>query len=336
MKPRTFSAMAAACLTAIWPAGCENQPGSTGGAPPATQPATVKVEVPKKDKYIVGFSQCTIQEPWRVQMNKDVAEAAARHPNLELRVAVADDKIDKQVNDVENFVTQGVDFLIISPKETARSLTDAVARAYQKKIPVIVLDRRVLGDQYTCFIGADNYKIGLEAGKYARELLGGKGHIVELKGNMTSTPGELRHNGFVAAIKDGLASGAIRIVHDADVDWKEGKAKSEMESALAANAQIDLVYGHNDPAAHGAWMAAKDANRESKIKFIGIDALPHEGIAYVKEGVLSASLQYPTGGDKAIEVIQDMIAGREVPRTITLGTRLFTRETVASGGKAID
>ena len=74
-----------------------------------------------------------------------------------------------------------------------------MAQAYQKGIPVIVLDSRVLGDQYTCFIGADNKKIGKAAGIWIVEKLGGKGKIVELMGLMTSTPGQDRHSGFRTA-----------------------------------------------------------------------------------------------------------------------------------------
>lgn len=317
--------------------GCDSkQPASSSGT--GTQPAggAARPTIAKKDKYVVGFSQCTIEEPWRVQMNADVQQAAAKHPNLDCRVAVAEDRIDKQVNDVENFIASGVDFLIISPKETAQSLSDAVAKAYQKHIPVIVLDRRVLGDQYTCFIGADNEKIGRVAGEHAKKLLGGKGKIVELKGNMSSTPGQLRHRGFRAAIEAELKSGAIQVVHEADTDWKEAKARSEMEAAMAAKPEIDLVYGHNDPAAHGARTAAEQAGRADKIKFIGIDSLAHEGLAYVKEGLLDATVQYPTGGDRAIQVVMDLIEGKEVPRNIVLGTRLFTRQNVQSGGEVVE
>src|SRR4029079_1738498 len=117
----------------------------------------------------------------------------------------------------QNFISQGVDFIVISPKETAQSLTDSVAQAYAKGIPVIVLDRKVLGDQYTTFIGADNFKIGKAAGEFMVKALGGKGNIVELKGNMSSTPGQLRHKGFLAAIVNDLKSGQIKLVHSADI-----------------------------------------------------------------------------------------------------------------------
>lgn len=309
-------------------AGCRS---STENPPTTTQAAKLTA----KDVYTIGFSQCTVVEPWRVQMNKDVEQAAAAHGNLKMLVSVADDQVDKQVNDVENFIARGVDFIIISPKETAQSLTDAIAKAYRKGIPVIVLDRKVIGDQYTTFIGSDNKKIGHAAGKFAAEILGGKGKIVELKGNMASQPGMARHQGFVDALHKHLNDGSIEIIHAADVDWKEDRARDEMESTLAAHAEIDLVYGHNDPAAHGAHTAAEKAGRADKIKFVGIDALPQEGLAYVREGILDATFEYPTGGKEAVNVVLDIIAGKEPPRHITLGTRLFTKDNIAAGGEVI-
>ncbi len=200
-------------------------------------------------------------------------------------------------------------------------------------VPVIVLDRKVEGDRYTCFIGADNVKIGREAGKYLVNLLGGKGDVVELKGLMTSTPGQERHQGFM----EGIAGSQIRIIFDADCQWLEPNAQREMKSALARFPKIDAVYAHNDPSAHGAYLAARQEGkgREKTIKFIGIDALPHEGVRYVRDGVLTATFEYPTGGKEAIETALKILKGEKVPKEITLGTRLFDKDTVASGGKPL-
>jgi ribose transport system substrate-binding protein len=291
-------------------------------------------DAPEKSKaketsraWVVGFSQCTVNEPWRQEMNNRMIEAARAQPKIVLEVAVGQDDTQQQVADVESFLSQGLDLLIISPKEAA-PLTEIVKKVYESGIPVIVLDRKILGDTYTCFIGADNLVIGREAGKCIAELLGGKGRIVELKGNMSSTPGQDRHNGFREAIKEYLERGDITIVHESDCDWKEDKARVEMEAALSANPKIDLVYGHNDPMAHGAFQAAKQAGREKEMMFIGIDSLPHEGIAYVKEGILSATIEYPTGAEEALEVALRILEGEPVPRNITLGTRIHTREGV--------
>ena len=162
--------------------------------------------------------------------------------------------------------------------------------------------------------------------------LAGKGKVVELKGLMTSTPGQDRHSGFRAGIK----GSALDVIFEADMKWLEPDARKEMESALARFSKIDAVYAHNDPGAHGAYLAAKAAGREKDIIFVGIDALPHEGIAYVKQGILDASFEYPTGGAEAIEVALKILRGEEVSKSIKLGSRIFTSENVDTGGKPLD
>ncbi|MBW2459563.1 MAG: substrate-binding domain-containing protein, partial [Deltaproteobacteria bacterium] len=185
--------------------------------------------------WLIGMSQCNLGEPWRVQMNEDVEKAAAQHANLKVVFKDAQNDSLRQRAQVGELVAQGINLLIISPKETA-PLTKPVAEAYDKGIPVIVLDRRVGGDKYSVFIGADNEKIGREAGKWAAKALGGKGKIVELKGLMTSSPGQDRHNGFRAGLQ--LPSHPdLEVVFEADMQWLEPKARKEMESALAAHEQ---------------------------------------------------------------------------------------------------
>ena len=154
------------------------------------------------------------------------------------------------------------------------------------------------------------------------EKLGGKGKVVELKGLMTTVPAQERHSGFRNAIK----GSEIEIVFEADMKWLEPEARKEMESALSRLDHIDAVYAHNDPGAHGAYLAAQAAGRENEMIFIGIDALPHEGVAYVKQGILSASFQYPTGGDKAVEVAVDILNGKPAPKEIILPSKTFTKE----------
>ena len=288
----------------------------------------------ERAKWTIGMSQCNLGEPWRVQMNKDVRDAAAEHPEIRMIYKDAQNKSETQQAQVREFINQGIDLLIISPKE-AKPLTAPVAEAYRKGIPVIVLDRKVEGDQYTQFIGADNVQIGREAGKYLVEILGGKGNVVELQGLMTSTPGQERHDGF----EEGIKGSELEVVFRADCKWLEPDALREMNSALARfREQIDAVYAHNDPSAHGAYLAAKlqGKGREKTIKFIGIDALPHEGVRYVRDGVLTATFEYPTGGKEAIENALKILRGEEVPKTITLGTRIFTQENVERGGEAIE
>ncbi|MBP7777566.1 MAG: substrate-binding domain-containing protein [Acidobacteria bacterium] len=285
------------------------------------------------DPWLIGMSQSNLGEPWRVQMDADVRAAAAARGNV--RVMFKDAQNDSLVQraQVEELIEQGVDLIVISPNEAA-PLTRPVAEAMQAGIPVVVLDREVQGNEYTAFIGADNVRIGREAGRWLRERLGGSGRIVELKGLMTSTPGRDRNQGFL----DGLASAShpgLQVVFSGEMQWLEPNARREMESALATNAVVDAVYAHNDPGAHGAWLAARAAGREQKMVFVGIDALPHEGQQYVRQGILDASFLYPTGGAEAIDMALAILRGEAVPKRSVLGTRLFTRDNVDQGGQAI-
>lgn len=319
-RAATFLVLASALVGCGKPAA----PGDRAAAAPATREAGVG------RVFTIGMSQCNLGEPWRVQMNADVRAAAEVHANLKVVFKDAQNDTLKQRAHLEEFVSAKVDLIIVSPKEAA-PLTEPVAQAVAAGIPVIVLDRRLLGDKYTCFIGADNTKIGKAAGEWVRRTLGGQGKVVELKGLMTSSPGQDRHRGF----RDGIAGSQIEVVFEADMKWDEPTARKEMESALSRFPQIDLVYAHNDPGAHGAYLAAKAAGREQQIRFVGIDALPHEGVAYVSQGILSATFQYPTGGAEAIATGLKILAGESVPKEITLGSRLFTRENVAKGGEPL-
>jgi ribose transport system substrate-binding protein len=278
--------------------------------------------------WVIGMSQCNLGEPWRVQMNADIKAAADAEPRVEVVFKDAQNDTQRQRAHVEEFVSADVDLLIISPKEAA-PLTPPVQKAFDAGVPVIVLDRRVLGDDYTCFIGADNRLIGEAAGRWIAETLGGKGNVVELKGLMTSTPGQDRNAGF----REGIKGTDIDVIFEADMQWLEPNARKEMESALARFDAIDLVYAHNDPAAHGAFLAARAAGRHRDMKFVGIDALPHEGIAYVKQGILDACFEYPTGGALAIEKAVNILSGENVEQEIVVPSRMFTPENVEDGGE---
>ena len=277
-----------------------------------------------KARWKIGMSQCNLGEPWRVQMNQDLQKAAVSHPEIEILFKDAQNDSLRQRAQVEEFANQGVDVLIVSPKE-AVPLTPPIVETYRKGIPVIVLDRKIAAEDYSCFIGADNRQIGRAAGRWIRERLNGKGQVVELKGLMTSTPGQDRHLGFRQAI-DGSE---ISVLFEADMKWLEPEARKEMESALARYRTIDLVYAHNDPAAHGAYLAAKAAGREKEILFVGIDALPQEGQAYVSQGILAASFEYPTGGAEAVGIALDILNKRPVPKTIELPSRVFESKSLS-------
>jgi len=279
-------------------------------------------------KWKVGFSQCTTLEPWRVQFNKDIQAEAKNHPDVDLIITDGQDKTEKQVADCDNLIVQQVNVLLISPKESA-GLTGVVEKAIDAKIPVIVLDRNVDTKRITEFIGGDNVAIGRAAGEHAVKLLGGpgnaKGNVVEIWGGMGTQPAHDRHDGFHAFTDK--EPGIKYLLNNQSGDWKQDQAYNIMTTALRNNENIDLVYGHNDPMAYGAYLAAKDAGRDKSIKFfIGIDGLPDEGVQWVNKGQLSATFLYATPGAEGLRQAVKLLNGEKIPPVITLPTMLITKE----------
>lgn len=323
----TLTLIAALAVSACGGAS-QNTGGQNGGGTPApaANGGTAQPAQTEKKTFLIGMSQANLGEPWRVAMNDQIAAAAAAHPEFKVVFADAAQDNSKQIADVENFIQQKIDLLIISPNE-AKPLTAVVKKAFDAGIPVIVLDRKVEGDAYTQYIGGDNKLIGKKAGEFVAKLLGDKGgNVVEIKGLEGSTPQKERHDGFA----EGIASNPnVKVIASQNADWLRDKAIPVMENILQANKQIDVVYGHNDPMAEAAYIAAKNANREKEIKFIGIDALPTPdgGIKAVMEGRLASTYVYPTGGKEAIEnAYKILVKGEKVEKTVTLDTIEVTKE----------
>jgi len=282
----------------------------------------------QRDRFVIGFSQCNKAEPWRTWMDSSLMAEAAKHPELEVLYADAQQDNSKQVADVESFLRQRIDLLIISPNE-AKPLTAIVKRAYDSGIPVIVLDRAIEGDSYTTFIGADNREIGRAAGEHAAALLGGRGQVVELKGLPGSPPAIDRSEGF----REALAKFPdIRIVADPVADWLRDKGREQAEAALRAHETVDLVYGHNDPMAMGAYLAATAMNRAKGLRIIGIDGLPgpEGGAKAVQDGKLDATFLYPNCGKEAIQTAAKILRKEAVPRHLRLQTARITKDNAAA------
>ena len=218
---------------------------------------------------------------------------------------------------------EGVDLLIISANEAA-PMTPIVEEAYQRGIPVILVDRKILSDKYTAYIGADNYEIGRSVGNYIASRLEGKGNVVELTGLSGSTPAMERHQGFMAAISK---FPDIKLIDKADAAWERGPAEIEMDSMLRHHPKIDAVYAHNDRIAPGAYQAAKKAGREKEMIFVGIDALPGKGngLELVLDSVLDATFIYPTNGDKVMQLAMNILEKRPYPKETVMNTAVVDR-----------
>jgi len=256
--------------------------------------------------FYVVFSQCNNAEPYRAAQNKLMEKLWAEFPDVELEIMDAQQDNSKQISQIETAIRKGPDLLIVAPNERG-PLTKIMGDAMAAGIPTICLERDIVEPNYTSYVRCDNFKIGRMAGEFIVAQLKEKnngearGKVVDLRG-LLGVEGEMnRHNGAREVFKD---YPGITFPQEAVADWLQSKGRERMTEILRAQPEIDVVYGHNDPMAIGAYLAAKDLGRENEMIFVGVDGLggPAGGIKKVMDGVLAATFVYPLCVDKAVEV----------------------------------
>jgi signal transduction histidine kinase/ABC-type sugar transport system substrate-binding protein/DNA-binding response OmpR family regulator len=273
---------------------------------------------PAKEVFIIGFSQPTTADLWRQTMLMEMQHELIFYPNMELVVTDAENNSNKQIDDIRKLITQGIDLLIVSPNESF-PLTPLVEEVYRRGIPVILIDRKIESENYTAYIGADNFEIGREAGKYAVKLLNGEGSIVEIFGLRGSSPARERHEGFMSVI-DTIKN--IKIIDRINGEWEFNVAKEAMNNYLKRDKSFDLIFAHNDVMAFGAYEAYKKLEIEKDVFIIGVDGMPGPdgGIQAVMDRKIDATLLYPTGGKNAINLSWDILTNMPFERENTLAT----------------
>ncbi len=274
--------------------------------------------------YIIGVSQCS-DDLWRQTMNNEMRREIGFHKDVNILIRNVKDDTRKQIKDIEWLIEQGVDILIISPNES-KALTPVIKKAYSKGIPVILVDRKIETEDYTAYVGADNYQIGKEVGLYAVGVLNGKGRIVEMRGWKGSTSDAERHNGFVDVLKN---YPDIQIIVEARGNYLKEEAKHQMDKILREYNQIDLVFAMNDPMATGVYEATRKYTGKTPF-IIGIDALAGEGggIQNIQNNIQDASFIYPTGGDKVIDLAMKILTNQSFERENILSTTVIDKSNV--------
>ena len=277
-----------------------------------------------KKQYVIGVSQCS-EDVWREKLNEELRIAALYYNNVDLRIKSAYDDVKLQTEQINSFVDEGVDLLIVAPGQV--TISPAIDRAYEKGIPVIIFDRRTRSDKYTAYIGADNKEIGSSMAEYLAGALTSGGRILELSGLYSSSPAIERQQGFdsVVATRPGL-----EIVAQAHADWTEEGAFRVMDSLLSkSHPQFDCLFAHNDRMAMGARRAAAKHGLDiNSIQFCGIDAMPQNGggMRLVTDGTLFASYIYPTRGDEVIQLAMNILTKKDYKRENQLSSALVTRD----------
>lgn len=273
-------------------------------------------------KFVIGVSQCS-EDIWRDKLNDELKMGEYLNDSLIVKLVSSNDDNVLQNKQVNQFVDEGVDLLIISPNQLS-AISKAVERAYDKGIPVILYDRKTNSDKYTAFIGCDNYAIGNSMGKFIAQQLKGKGRIVEICGLDGSSPALERHRGFMDAIKP---YSGIQVIASEGGNWKEEGGIQAMKRILKKTQDFDYVFAHNDRLAWGAYVAARQMGLERNYKYTGVDGMATEGggLELVRDGIFEASYLYPTKGDEVIALAMKILKHQPYERDNYLSTSIITK-----------
>ena len=277
-------------------------------------------------KYVIGVSQCS-EDIWRDKLNDELKMGEYLNDSLIVKLASSNDDNVLQNKQINQFVDEGVDLLIVSPNQLS-AISKAVERAYDKGIPVILYDRKTNSDKYTAFIGCDNYTIGKSMGTFIAQQLQGKGRIVEISGLEGSSPALERHRGFMDAVKP---YPGLQVVASEGGNWKEEGGIQAMKRILKQTQDFDYVFAHNDRLAWGAYVAARQMRVKRNYKYTGVDGMATEGggLELVRDGIFEASYLYPTKGDEVIALAMKILKHQPYERDNYLSTSIITQANAA-------
>ena len=272
-------------------------------------------------KYVIGVSQCS-EDIWRDKLNSELKMGELLNDSLIVKIVSSNDDSKKQTEQVNHFIDEGVDLLIVAPNQLG-ILSTAIDRAYDAGIPVVLYDRKSDSEKYTAFMGCDNYLIGQSMGCFIAQRLQGNGRVVEIRGLEGSSPALERHRGFVDAIKN---YPKVSLVTSEAGDWKEESGGRAMKRILQQTQDFDFVYCHNDRMAKGAYNIVQQMGITRPYRYTGVDGMATEGggLEMVKEGILEASYLYPTKGDELIALVLKILSHQPFKRDNYLSTSIVT------------
>ncbi|MEY8781546.1 substrate-binding domain-containing protein [Allomuricauda sp. XS_ASV26] len=274
------------------------------------------------EKIHIGFSQAMTNDDWRRSMNNSMELQASMNPEIDLQIKDANYDVLTQIKQIDELIADSVDVLIVSPIQS-KPITAVVRKAINASIPVLVVDRKTEDQQYTAYLGADNIEIGRNA---AKEIIASNRkdsiRIIEIRGMAGSSPAEERTMGFQQVINQFKNA---KIVAKIEGDWEKESIQESLRQLLNNDIKVDYVFAHNDRMAVGAWEVARKLGIENEISFIGVDGLAgtNGGIQAVKDGILKATVLYPTGGDEAIKLALKILDNESIPKNNILSTTII-------------
>jgi ribose transport system substrate-binding protein len=334
---KRVAVLAITMSAALVAAGCtSNDPVTTPAA--STQSAAGNAasdnDAPGK-KVVIGFSGPAADHGWLAAINNSALAEAKKYSDVELKAAEGTNDASLQISQIETFINDKVDAIVLLPTDGA-ALTEVATKAMQAGIPVINVDREFSSPfaARTTVLG-DNYGMGVSAGTYACKLVKDKNLsnpvITEIAGIDALPLTQDRSKGFADALKACSQTVDNRVAAEFTVESGEKQASNLLQAAP----KIDILWNHDDDQGVGVMAALDQANRH-EMAFIG-GAGSANAMRWIKEGKMEATVLYPptqaADGIKLARLIaqnkgiSDLVQV-EVPRRIVLNAPVVTKENV--------
>ncbi len=296
------------------------------GLPPGGSP---------RRKIRIGFSSPGADHGWLAAIAADARKAAASHPDVELFLTDGLNSSAKQMADIENLLQRGIDVLVMLPY-SGEALTPVAAKVRKAGVPLINLDRKIASEDYYCYIGGNNYGIGVAAARYIGKRLKGKGNVIEITGIAGISVTRERSKGF----RDTLAKEfpGITILASQPADFLAEKALTVTQNLLQAHPNVDAIYSHDDDMNVGVLQAVKTAKRDKDLFITGAGG-SRWAMEQIKSGAspIQATFLYnPSMAGSAVNLAR-LVAlhkglsdlwEKEVPREIRLRATTVTKANV--------
>lgn len=290
---------------------------SSSGVEPLTTVPTSGGEMVDTSEYktdepwTIGYSDASLSNSWRVFAWQYMQAEAEAHPGVEEVIhANANDSTPKQVSDIENLLSRGVDCMIIAPT-SATALAPAISAA-SAQMPVVINERAVEGENYTAFASLKAVEMGELQAEAVAEALGGKGKIVVLQGIQGAGPVTENLEGMEKVLDE---NPGLEVIATEYTDWSRDKAKQQMENLLQANPQIDGILSDSGLQNEGAFEAVKDAGRVGEIKVWTGDTVQGWMRTVEKEALPGVVVDRPTiVGAESMALCVAILEGKPVPK----------------------
>lgn len=257
------------------------------------------------------MSQCAAGE-WRDQMNHEVMREVLLHDDVSLDLCINRDSSELQIKAIDSLINIPVDVLIVSPNNP-KDLAPAITKAYDKGIPVILVDRDIESESFSAFIGGDNKEAGRLAGQYVAKLYdaheGKKPTVVEIEGDPRITPVKDRHFGFMQEMNKRGIPFTSHFCY-----WHQHLAAAVTDSLIQNDLLPAIVFTHNDNMAIGVSNKINELDKAGLIDIVSIDGSPQVGMKLVIDDMIKATIKYPTGGSEAIRTALDILQGKKYER----------------------